>query len=130
MKALLFDWYNVIDIRGELNDELLEAIEQWRMRYKTGVISTLSRTTYEAVMDPERYGIFDVLQLGGETGYVKPSKHAYLHAAHMLALEPEECVFIDDLAINADGALDAGMKGIVYESNKQLFEELKRIGIV
>ena len=44
-------------------------------------------------------------------------------------LNPEECLFIDDLKENIEGARATGMDGIVFESIEQLQSELISRGI-
>ncbi|VDM49390.1 unnamed protein product [Toxocara canis] len=45
-------------------------------------------------------------------GYRKPEKEIYLIAASQLNVEPEECIFIDDLEENCKGAQEVGMTAI------------------
>lgn len=51
----------------------------------------------------------------------KPSKEIYQKFFERFDLVPEECIFIDDLADNCQGARDAGMEAYQYDGH---FEEL------
>ena len=48
-------------------------------------------------------------------------------AARRLELKPEECVFVDDLELNVDGARAVGMTAILhteYDETRQALETL------
>lgn len=59
-----------------------------------------------------------------ETGLRKPDAEAYLHAARTLALDPAECLFVDDREINCEGARKVGMDAILFEDAARLRSEL------
>jgi putative hydrolase of the HAD superfamily len=42
----------------------------------------------------------------------KPEQAIFLHAAKILGLEPEQCVFIDDMEANVAAAAACGMTGV------------------
>jgi epoxide hydrolase-like predicted phosphatase len=56
--------------------------------------------------------IFDAVVISGEVGMRKPEPRIYQHTAELLGVEPSQCVFVDDLAINVRGAVEAGMIGV------------------
>jgi putative hydrolase of the HAD superfamily len=72
---------------------------------------------------------FDRLVLSYEVGHIKPSAAFYLACAEAAGAEPSDCVFIDDLVENVEGARAAGLVGILYESTERLIEDLKVLGI-
>ena len=47
--------------------------------------------------------------------------------ATQLGLLPEECIMIDDVAANIEGAKTAGMQGIVYQSNEQTARDVEQL---
>lgn len=59
---------------------------------------------------------FDVLVLSGEVGLRKPQPEMFAAAVERLGLTPEECVFVDDLAVNVTAAEAVGIRGIVHTS--------------
>lgn len=63
-------------------------------------------------------------------GSNKPAMENFRAAAATLDLEPEECLFIDDLPINIEGALKVGMTGILFQNPQQLNDELLRLQIL
>jgi len=60
--------------------------------------------------------VFDAVLISGEVGMRKPDREIFLRAAELLGLEPAQCVFVDDLSPNAEGARAAGMEGLVHRS--------------
>lgn len=60
---------------------------------------------------------------------IKPHAEIYEKLFEVYNLVPEECVFIDDRAVNIDAAIRAGMQGIVYKDRGQAEEELRRRGV-
>jgi putative hydrolase of the HAD superfamily len=53
--------------------------------------------------------LFDVVVISAEVGMRKPEERIFRHTAALLGLEPEECVFIDDLEANVAAAEAIGL---------------------
>ncbi|WZO99780.1 HAD family phosphatase [Isosphaeraceae bacterium EP7] len=73
---------------------------------------------------------FDRLVLSYEVGHIKPSADFYHACADAAGRPVAECVFIDDLTENIEGARAAGLTGIVYRDTPSLVEELAMLGIL
>ena len=71
--------------------------------------------------------IFDAVVISGEVGMRKPEPGIYRHAAKLLDLEPEACVFVDDLGTNIKGAVQVGMVGVKFVSPEQAIGELEAL---
>jgi putative hydrolase of the HAD superfamily len=56
--------------------------------------------------------LFDAVVISGEVGMRKPEPRIFLHAAGLLGMAPEDCVFIDDLEPNVKAAVGCGMTGV------------------
>jgi putative hydrolase of the HAD superfamily len=54
-------------------------------------------------------GRFDVIIDVAELGVRKPAPEPYLAAAEAMGLAPGDCIFVDDLTVNCDGAEAVGM---------------------
>ena len=94
-------------------------------QYKIGLLSNVGRGWLDDFFKPaERHSIFDREVISGEVGMIKPSREIYELMASRLAVLPSECVMIDDVRENIDGAEYAGMQGIVFESINQLETDL------
>ena len=72
---------------------------------------------------------FDKLVLSYEVGHIKPSTAFYLACAEAAGADPGDCVFIDDLPENVEGARAAGLVGMLYESTEGLIRDLGSLGV-
>lgn len=57
----------------------------------------------------------------------KPCRNFYEHFFETFSLNREECVFLDDLDINVQASIDAGMKALVFTSAKDAKRALEEI---
>lgn len=60
---------------------------------------------------------------------IKPDPEIYQLMLKRFDLVAEECVFIDDLPENVQGAVNEGIHGIVFKTREQVVEDLKRLGV-
>jgi glucose-1-phosphatase len=72
---------------------------------------------------------FDRLVLSYEIGHTKPSAAFYRACAEAAGAPAEECVFVDDLSENVDGARAAGLIGLLYRDTPTLRTDLARLGV-
>ncbi|MCP4343158.1 MAG: HAD-IA family hydrolase [Desulfobulbaceae bacterium] len=63
-------------------------------------------------------------------GSLKPFPVNYLTAAESINTPLENCLFIDDLQRNVDGAIDIGMQAIRFTNETELREYLIESGIL
>ena len=97
-------------------------------KYKIGMLSNISRDWMDVslpVFDQQK--LFDDILLSGDVKVVKPDPEIFRLMADKLAVHPNECVMIDDLSVNIDGAKLAGMQGIVYKTLDQARAELNNL---
>lgn len=73
---------------------------------------------------------FDGVTVSGEIGLIKPDARIYEHFLRSFGLEPADCVFIDDVAKNAQAARDVGMHAIHFTTPEALRAELDAFGIL
>ena len=60
-----------------------------------------------------------------EIGFEKPDPRAFEAACSSLKVRPEDCLFIDDVAVNVEAAKAAGMQAHLFEDNART---ITRIG--
>jgi putative hydrolase of the HAD superfamily len=58
--------------------------------------------------------LFDVVVISAEVGLHKPQPEIYRLAAERLGVEPQNCIFVDDLRENVEGAEAVGMTGVLH----------------
>ena len=79
---------------------------------RTGLVSnSWSTSHYDRSMLTK---LFDAVVISAEVGVHKPQPEIYRLASKRLAVEPERCVFVDDLRENCAGAESVGMTAILH----------------
>ncbi|MBQ4551946.1 MAG: HAD family phosphatase [Clostridia bacterium] len=87
-----------------------------KMGKKLYIISNYGIETFAATQAqfPELFSQFDGMVISAREKLIKPDLRIYQLLCDRYGLKPEECVFIDDLHANVQGAIDAGFQGIHY----------------
>lgn len=101
---------------GLLEDERMTAAVRRARRagVRTGLVSN---SWGGAAYRRESWGeLFDAVVISEEVGLRKPDPRIYRLAAARLGVPPPDCVFVDDLLPNVEGARATGMAGIVHRS--------------
>jgi len=79
----------------------------------------------EGLFDP-----FNLCFLSCEIGIKKPDLNAFTYVLDKTKANPQDVIFIDDLKSNIEAANSLGMHGILFTSEYQLRNELKKINIL
>ncbi len=72
---------------------------------------------------------FDRLILSFEIGAMKPAKSFYHACVESTGVSAHDCIFIDDLRENVQGASAAGLVGLQYRSTPELIGQLRKLGV-
>jgi putative hydrolase of the HAD superfamily len=115
-----------------LNAQLTALIsEQLHGEYKIGLLSNIGRGWIHDFFDRHQlYELFDEVVLSGEEGVAKPSPEIFQLMAERLGLATNDCLMIDDILENCEGAERAGMQAIHYQDNAQLFDALYELKVL
>lgn len=70
--------------------------------------------------------LFDGTIISADEGVMKPHPDYYFRAMERFSLLPEECVFIDDVPANIEGAMYCGIPGIVFHGDAKLLRSQLR----
>ena len=104
-----------------INRDLLAIVDQIRSSgIKVAVLSNDGSSLRTYIDDLGLTHYFDLIVVSAEVRIMKPDARIYQHAAHLLGLPVEECIFFDDRQTNVDGALRAGMQSELFTSNVQV----------
>ncbi|MFS8096447.1 HAD-IA family hydrolase [Lentzea alba] len=126
LKALVLDYGGVLTDPGEDNAEEPPLLTALRTVKQHGLKTALLSNADGWWQPPATWqALFDATIISGEVGLAKPDTKIYLLTAAKLGLQPSECVFVDDLAINVRGAAEAGMVGVHHRSTRSTLEELE-----
>jgi putative hydrolase of the HAD superfamily len=96
---------------GAVENAMLDLIRALRRAgLRTALLSnSWGNDDYPRDLFPE---LFDVVVISAEVGMRKPEERIFRHTASLLGLEPEECVFIDDIAANIVAGEAIGLIGV------------------
>jgi epoxide hydrolase-like predicted phosphatase len=111
----------------QLDVELVEFLRQLRPRYKTAILSNAwsgARAAFTQAFELDR--VVGEMIISAEEGVAKPDPRIYHIAVERLGVQPEEAVFVDDLAENVEGARAVGMKGIQFKSTTQVIAAVRQ----
>ncbi|MFQ6037875.1 MAG: HAD family hydrolase [Candidatus Aminicenantales bacterium] len=103
-------------------------------------LKTRCRMVLLSNTDPERFGfirkrfpeifIFDAYVLSFEVGHLKPHPRIYEEALKKAGAPPGQCLFIDDIPQNIQGAEKLGLRTIQYTPETDLKGALETLGLV
>lgn len=111
-----------------LNKPLVATIAELKTQYKIGMVSNVGRGWLDDFFTQHNLRhLFDTVVLSGEEGITKPNPDIFTLAAERLGVETSECIMIDDIQDNCNGADAAGMRSIHYRSNTQLTSDLESL---
>ena len=73
---------------------------------------------------------FHAIVLSHDIGVRKPAAGFFRHCQKLAGCPAEECLFVDDLAANIEGAKSVGMRGIVYAPGADFKSQLRQLGVL
>jgi epoxide hydrolase-like predicted phosphatase len=92
---------------------------------RTGMISnSWSTEHYDRKLLAE---LFETVVISAEVRMHKPKPEIYRLAADRLGVDPAECIFVDDLRENCEGAEAVGMTAIRHRSAPETIAELEEL---
>jgi len=110
------------------NDELVAYVRELKQTYKVGLLSNVGEKILERLFtSTEIKELFDEVVLSYKEGLAKPNPAVFTLAAERLGVGAGECVMIDDLASNCEGAEVAGMRAVQHVSNELTRRKLMQI---
>jgi putative hydrolase of the HAD superfamily len=107
-------------------EPMVDAVRQIRAsELLTGLVSnSWSTGHYDRKLLAE---LFDVVVISAEVGLHKPQPEIYLLATERLEVEPAECIFVDDLKENCEGAEAVGMTAIRHRDAQETIARLTEL---
>jgi putative hydrolase of the HAD superfamily len=121
-----------------LNNEVFEVAVQLRGQCALAILSNISKEWLDYLL--KKYPLqktFRYVFASAELGLAKPrtkserdTKEMYLHAAEVMRLRPEDCVFVDDHEENLVPAAQIGMRPFLFRSIKELKGFLAGLGFL
>ncbi len=111
------------------NQLLIDEVRHLKSKgYVLAMLSNVGNGSIERLFPGDQLTeLFDVVVLSYKEHMVKPHPAIFTMTAERMGLAPGQCVMIDDLATNCEGAEVAGMISIQHTSNDTTQELLHKI---
>jgi|SRR3989304_5216651 len=111
--------YVVIDI------EVVEIIRKLRVDHPIALLTNSPAQFIRGILSKhDLFSLFDSIIVSSEERCAKPTLVIYERTLERLSVHAEDALMIDDNPINIKGAIDVGIKGLVFESSTQLRKAL------
>jgi 2-haloacid dehalogenase len=118
-------------ITGQIDGtvDLLQALRA--AGYTVGLLSNISTEKYDVLRHKYRFfEYFDSQLISADVKLLKPDPRIYALMLAQIDQAAEDCIFIDDAAVNVAGADRVGMTAIQFQSPQQLKIELQQRGVL
>lgn len=111
------------------NSEMIDYIRELKSqgRYTIALLSNVGNGTVEGLLGNELTELFDTVVLSYQEHLAKPNPAIFTLTAERMRLLSGECIMIDDLEINCEGARVTGMQALQHTSNSLTREKLSHI---
>ena len=108
------------------DDRMMNAVRRARAQgLRTGLISnSMGAGRYDRSIFPE---LFDGVVISGDEGIHKPEPAIYELGAERVGLSPADCVFVDDLRENCEGAEAVGMTAVLHRGAERTLPRLEEL---
>jgi putative hydrolase of the HAD superfamily len=98
--------------------------------YRVYLLSNYSRKHFQACKPYFRFlDYVDGGVISYEVEHIKPEPQIYQALIEKYEINPSEAVFLDDLAVNLEGARPFGFHTIQVKEQKQVIHELRQLGV-
>ncbi len=127
-------WRVLQSLSGDIRPQMVEALRRCKQAFRVACITNnmkhgegpgMSRTPEKAQSIAEIMSLFEHVVESSKLGWRKPDPRIYRHACELLGVEPEHCVYLDDLGINLKPARALGMRTIKVGDPDQAIAELE-----
>jgi putative hydrolase of the HAD superfamily len=108
------------------DDVMVEALRRARAQgVRTGLVSnSMGAGRYDRASFPE---LFDGVVISGDVGMHKPQPEIFLLGAKRVGVAPKQCVFVDDLRENCEGAEAVGMTAVLHRGAESTLPQLEEL---
>jgi putative hydrolase of the HAD superfamily len=120
-------------LSGSLRPRMVAALKACKQRFKVGCITNNVVSMHSPGQDEGQRAagamgqvmpLFDAIIESSKAGVRKPDPRIYLMMCELLAVQPQACVYLDDLGINCKPAAQLGMRAIKVVDVDQTLAEL------
>ncbi|HEX4759906.1 MAG TPA: HAD family phosphatase [Thermoleophilaceae bacterium] len=110
----------------EPDEAMVRAVKRARgAGVRTGLLSnSMGAGRYDRSAFPD---LFDGVVISGEVGLHKPQPEIFELACERVGLAPTDCVFVDDLRENCEGAEAIGITAVLHRGADSTLPELEKL---
>ena len=114
-------WRVLRSISGDIRPQMVEALRRCKKHFRVACITnnmksgegpSMARSPEKANAVAEVMTLFEHVFESSRLGWRKPDPRIYRHACDLLGVEPEHCIYLDDLGVNLKPARAMGMRTI------------------
>ncbi|HEX7883103.1 MAG TPA: HAD-IA family hydrolase [Afipia sp.] len=116
---------------GDPRPEVVEALRRVKQHFKTGCITnnlpanSMGSLGGRSIYVAETMALFDHVIESAKIGLRKPDPRIYRMMVQALGVDPQNCIYLDDLGVNLKPARDMGMTTIKVIDGPQAIRELE-----
>jgi putative hydrolase of the HAD superfamily len=127
-------WRILQSLSGDIRPQMVEALRRCSRAFRVACITNnmkhgegpgMARSADKAKAVAEIMTLFEHVVESSKLGLRKPDPRIYRHACDLLGVQPEDCVYLDDLGINLKPARALGMRTIKVGDPDLAIDELQ-----
>ncbi len=127
-------WRILQSLSGDIRPQMVEALRRCSRAFRVACITNnmkhgegpgMARSADKAKDVAEIMMLFEHVVESSRLGLRKPDPRIYRHACDLLGVQPEDCVYLDDLGINLKPARALGMRTIKVGDPDVAIDELQ-----
>lgn len=127
-------WRILQSLSGDIRPQMVEALRRCSRAFRVACITNnmkhgegpgMARSADKAQAVAEIMTLFEHVVESSKLGLRKPDPRIYRHACDLLGVQPEDCIYLDDLGINLKPARALGMRTIKVGDPDVAIDELQ-----
>lgn len=119
-KKSIFDYY-------KLNEDLLAELEKYKPDFQLAILTSSEHLPFHPEILPMLKKTFEPIIFSGELEFPKYQPGCYQEAIKLLAVAPQEVIFVDDSHSNIEAATEVGLHTVHFLDNRGAFEKIDTI---
>jgi len=122
-------WIAIYEKETEVNKDLLQLIDKLKGKYEVYLLTNTTDIHHNLNAKRNIFNHFNKIFASFLIGKRKPDRDFYLNVLKETNLQPKDTIFIDDREENLKPAKKLGMNVILFQNNKNLTTELKKLKV-
>jgi putative hydrolase of the HAD superfamily len=110
-----------------INSEILKFFDKIKNNYRLAILSNMPHEILYYIKENFSWlGVFDKTVFSCEYNICKPEKKIFELCISELKIEPQKCLFIDDMPDNINGAASLGLNTLQFTTFDSFKEQVKK----